>query len=60
MFKDFLISELRTLSYNETPSVLSKNLISNACTCDRILSVIILRLMNMNIDKDGDENSLEN
>ena len=33
-------SELRTLLNSVTPSILRKNLFSDACTCDRILSVI--------------------
>jgi len=40
IFRDFWISELRTLLKNVTPSILRKNLISEACTCDRILSVL--------------------
>jgi len=39
MFRDFQISELRTLSNNVTPLILRKNFISGSCTCDRILSV---------------------
>jgi len=39
MFREFRILELRTLSNNVTPSILRKNLISEAYTCDRILSV---------------------
>ena len=33
--RDFWISELRTLLNSVTPSILRKNLLSNACTCDR-------------------------
>ena len=40
MLRDFRISELRTLLNSVTPSILRKNLISDACTSDRILSVI--------------------
>ena len=40
MLRDFRISELSTLSGSVTPSILRKILISDACTCDRILSVI--------------------
>ena len=41
MLRDFRISELRILLNSVTHSILRKNLISDACTCDRILSVII-------------------
>ena len=37
MLKDFRISELRTLFNSVTPSILRKNLILDACTCDRTL-----------------------
>ena len=40
MLRDFRIPELRTLLNSVTPSILRKNLISDACTCDRILLVI--------------------
>ena len=40
MLRDFPISELRTLLNSVTPSILRKNLISDACTYDRTFSVI--------------------
>jgi len=40
MFRDFRISELRAFTNNATPSIFRKNLISDARTFDRILSVI--------------------
>ena len=45
MLRDFRISELRTLLNRVTPSIHRKNLVSNACTCDRTLSVITPRFM---------------
>ena len=36
--KDFQISKLRTLSNSATPSILYKNLVSAACTCDSFFS----------------------
>ena len=41
MFRDFQISELRTLLNSVTSSILRENFILDACTCDRTLSVII-------------------
>ena len=41
ILRDFRISELRTLLNSVTPSIFRKNLISDACTCDRSPSVII-------------------
>ena len=40
MFRDFRISELRPLFNIATLSILRKNLISDACTSERTLSVI--------------------
>ena len=40
MPRNFWISELHTFFNSVTPLSLCKNLISNACTCDRNLSVI--------------------
>ena len=40
MFRDFRISELRTLLNCVTPSILCENLNSEACTCDYTLSII--------------------
>ena len=40
MFIDFQISELRTMLDNVTLLIHLKNLISDACTCDRSLLVI--------------------
>ena len=40
MLRDFWTSELRTLLNSVTPSIFRKNLISDACTCDRTLLVI--------------------
>ena len=40
MLTDFQISELRTLLNNVTPSILCKNLILDACTCEHILLVM--------------------
>ena len=40
MSRDFWISELHTLLSSVTLSILRKKLISDACTCDRTLSVI--------------------
>jgi len=59
MFRDFRIAELRTLLNNVTPSIFRKNLLSDACTCDRILSVITQGVMTMVRNEDGDENCSE-
>jgi len=40
MFRDFQISELCTLSNKVTLLIFCKYLISDACTCNRILLVI--------------------
>ena len=40
MLRDFRFSELRTLLNGAIPSILRKNLVLDACTCDRTLSVI--------------------
>ena len=42
MLRDFQISELRTLLNSVTPSMFRKNLILDACTCDRTRLVITL------------------
>ena len=40
MLRNFRISELQTLQNNSTSSILRRYLVSNACTCNRTLSVI--------------------
>ena len=55
MLREFRISELRTLLDSVAPSILRKNLVSDACTCDHTLLVIRF----MTISENGDKNCFD-
>ena len=57
MLRNFQISKLRSLLNSKTPSIFRKNLISDACVCDRTLSVITQKIHHfMTISESWDQN----
>ena len=52
MLREFRISELLTLLNSATPSIINKNLILDACTCDRTLLGLCPRFTSIGENED--------